>query len=233
MRPSTTVLALASTASFALAQSSTPAPTTVSLFLLNSDPQSLVASVVSANPSATTYYIACPPDADSNDCGYGPGATITYAAPSAWQGYMSAGDFSYSWSCDVQGSTSAVCMESAGGGEANFPGQSTETYDGTDILFNPVVVTAGQEKLTAAASASASVTESASAGASTSAGTGSLTTVSGTKSTTSVGAGTGAGTGTRTGGAPSATENAGVRVLEKVVVVVAAAAAAGAGYGLV
>jgi hypothetical protein len=41
----------------------------------------------------------------------------------------------------------AVCKETAGGSEANFPGSSTETYDSTDVGTYAMTVTAGAERL--------------------------------------------------------------------------------------
>lgn len=46
------------------------------------------------------------------------------------------------YECSLAGTTSAVCIESHGGSEANFPGISTETYTGTDQPYIPITVTA-------------------------------------------------------------------------------------------
>lgn len=46
-----------------------------------------------------------------------------------------------------------VCVESAGGDGANFPGASTTTYESGDVERMPVTVTAGVEKLSAGAMA--------------------------------------------------------------------------------
>ena len=56
-----------------------------------------------------------------------------------------------SWECTVftTGVTSAVCATSAGGAQANFPGQETATISGTDVAFFPVTVTAGADQLAA------------------------------------------------------------------------------------
>ena len=57
-------------------------------------------------------------------------------------------EFYFSFSCTVDGS--AICVESAGGTSANFPGLSTETYPPESVYIKPIVVTAGAEKLSAA-----------------------------------------------------------------------------------
>lgn len=45
--------------------------------------------------------------------------------------------------CSLAGTTSAVCVESYGGDQANFPGITTETYSGTQQPYMPVTITAG------------------------------------------------------------------------------------------
>lgn len=61
-------------------------------------------------------------------------------------------------------SSSAVCHESFGGREANFPGTSDETYSETNFAIIPVTITAGLEKLTAAATTTGSAGGSKSTG---------------------------------------------------------------------
>lgn len=46
------------------------------------------------------------------------------------------------YECSLAGTTSAVCIESHGGSQANFPGISTETYTGTDQPYIPITITA-------------------------------------------------------------------------------------------
>lgn len=56
----------------------TLAQTTVtSLYLYGFEGNDLVASVVSAAPEATAYFINCAEGTDSNDCGFGQGVTFT------------------------------------------------------------------------------------------------------------------------------------------------------------
>ncbi|KAF1984102.1 hypothetical protein K402DRAFT_318695, partial [Aulographum hederae CBS 113979] len=156
------------------------------------DSQRLVASVMDVEATATTFYLTCPSEADQNECGFRPGVDVTHIQGGSWRSNLTdtanGRDFFYSWSCSVTGTTSAVCAETAGGSEANFPGTSTETLAATDITFFPVVITAGLEKL---ASATASPTSD---GTASSSQTGSL---SSTASETSAG-GSSAGSSTTT-----------------------------------
>lgn len=65
-------LAAVSTAATAAQQT-----TTVSVLLpLFGDDQTIFASVIGANPTATTYSVNCPPGTDSNDCGLGTGFKV-------------------------------------------------------------------------------------------------------------------------------------------------------------
>lgn len=168
------------------------------------DNQSIEASVVSANPSATTLALNCPTGTDSNDCGLFPEMTLIYG-PSTYHIDMGVGDagiFTGSEDCTV-GAT-VTCAEFATGSEANFPGSSTTTYQGEDILTIPVTVTSGAEKLGTQASATDSASASARAsgssaasGSAASASTASVTQITGTNSASVSGA-------SRTSGAVSA-----------------------------
>lgn len=46
-----------------------------SLFLYGAEGDSIVASVIAAAPTATSYFVTCPDGTDGNDCGMGPGMT--------------------------------------------------------------------------------------------------------------------------------------------------------------
>jgi hypothetical protein len=59
-----------------------PSGPVVSLFLPDTDPQQLVASVVGSSGPMTTYVIACPESVDPSDCGYNGGINITEGASS-------------------------------------------------------------------------------------------------------------------------------------------------------
>ncbi|KAL9091070.1 MAG: hypothetical protein Q9165_004997 [Trypethelium subeluteriae] len=134
-------------------------------FLDGFDAQPLAASVITADPSTTSFQLSCPSTVSANDCGVDPPITVVHV-PGAdeqdvWKASISppGESWTFSYSCSVGHGTQAVCAESNGGQEANFPGLSTTTYEGASVqdMFLPVTITAGLEKL-------ASATESASSG---------------------------------------------------------------------
>lgn len=154
--------------------------TTLSLPFYGFGTQAIEASVISANPSATTMAIACPSGTDANDCGLFPYMTLVYG-PSTYHLDMGVGDANaFTMTVDCGHGATVTCMESASGSEANFPGSSTTTYGGEDIGTLPVTVTSGAEKL---GSTQASATGSASGSASQS-GNGSATSRSAASATT-------------------------------------------------
>lgn len=195
-----TILGLA-WASLSLAQSST-----ISLFIPGADTQSLVASIVGSDATATTYAFQCADPA--GDCGFpevvtlteGPSRAAYTFAPqvddngtTAFNGYVD---------CSLA-SSSAVCAVSAGGTEANDPGLSTVTFTGTDYTSMPVVITAGALVASTGSSVPASTTSSSS----TSKATG--TNTSGSKAsesgTTTSGTHTSSGAAAQTSGTSSQT----------------------------
>lgn len=142
--------------------------TTLSVFLLDTDPQPLVASVVSANAATTSLAIGCPTGEDSSECGFGPGLDLEHISGSIWQASMTSPgeEFSFSWSCQVA-ATSAVCVTSAGGAEANDPGMMTTTLSANEITSFPVMVTAGADSLSASGAGTTVMTSSGASGGST------------------------------------------------------------------
>lgn len=107
--------------------------------------------------------------------------------------------------CALAGTTSAVCIESFGGTDANFPGSSTETYTGTGLAFMSVVITAG---VTASTSSSPIVPSTTTSGPSATNTSGSSTKTSSAGESTS-GANQGiSATSSSTGGVPVARESA-------------------------
>ncbi|KAH6644868.1 hypothetical protein C7974DRAFT_29276 [Boeremia exigua] len=180
----TSTFVLASLLGLAAAQSSV---LSIPFFIF--DPQAIEASIVSANPSATTMALACPTGTDSNDCGLFPQMTLIYG-PSTYHLDMGVGDAAaFTGSADCALGATVTCTEFATGSEANFPGRSTETYAPSDILTLPVTVTGGAEKLgsaqasaTESASASSSTGGSATSGSAASASTASVTQIVGTNS---------------------------------------------------
>jgi hypothetical protein len=129
-----------------------------SLFIPEADPQSLVASVIAVQDAATTYAIGCPPGTDSNDCGFPAPWTMIYGSDFYDAHTTDAGAFTESDHCTLHGTTGAVCTISLGGSEANGQGATTTTLGPSDMTFLPVTITAGVEKLTAAATGAASPT---------------------------------------------------------------------------
>lgn len=151
-------LIVASLLGFAAAQNSI---ISIPFYIL--DTQSIEASIVSVDPSATTMALNCPTGTDSNDCGLFPAMTLIYG-PSTYHLDMGVGDAQvFTGSEDCNRAATVTCTEFASGSEANFPGSSTTTYAGEDVLTLPVTVTSGAEKLGAQASATGSASASTSA----------------------------------------------------------------------
>ncbi|RMZ70049.1 gpi anchored [Pyrenophora seminiperda CCB06] len=119
------------------------------------------ASIISANPTATTMALYCA--TATPDCGLFP-AEILVVGPSTYNINMGdptpGSDFTATMDCVV--AKSAVCMESASGSEANFPGSSTTTYEADEVATAGLIVTAGVEKLNAKVDASTTVESKAS-----------------------------------------------------------------------
>ena len=167
--------------------------TTLSIPFYGFDTQAIEASIVSANPTATTMVLACPSGTDANDCGLFPYMTLVYG-PSTYHLDMAIGDAdAFTMTADCHRGTTVTCTESAAGSEANFPGSSTTLYEEEDIATLPVTVTSGVEKLgsaqasatgsaTASGSASGSNTGSATSGSAASATTASITQIVGLNS---------------------------------------------------
>jgi len=199
-------------ASLAFAQTSI-----VTLYIPGADVQPLDASIIGSDATATTYAIQCAPGTDSSDCGL-PGVitltegpkTAAYTMPAepdasggvAFTGFMD---------CSLAGTTSAVCVESFGGNEANSPGSSTVTYTGTDQPYMPVTITAGAAaKATAGNSPGSTVPPTTSRLSSTTAtntGSASRTTSSGSTASSSVSGAAQPSSSGQTGGASSSGAN--------------------------
>jgi len=123
--------------------------TTISMFAGALDSQSLfLASVISANPSATTLAGNCP--ADVTICILADGAAITQT-PSTFEFKISETDLWASLHCDLTGTLAAACtVESI---DQSALDTTSWTYFGDEIIYVPVTVTAGVEKLDGAATA--------------------------------------------------------------------------------
>ncbi|KAL3456537.1 hypothetical protein BJX64DRAFT_270539 [Aspergillus heterothallicus] len=150
-------LLLPALASVAYAES-----TVTSMFIYGADTQPLAASIVGNDQSATTYSINCTPGTDASDCGMGPGLTLIAGKDVTSWIFDDGPAFQYTAECSIKNSK-AVCTESAGGSEANFPGISTTT---TTVEYMPVTITAGSvtdsgDEATTTSSASSGATSSA------------------------------------------------------------------------
>ncbi|KAH6892382.1 hypothetical protein B0T10DRAFT_483702 [Thelonectria olida] len=151
------------------------------------DPQTLVAQVLKAEPTATAYLLNCPDGTDSNDCGtynmsitLGPWASKTppAGAPKTgafdlFVGYDDPADpWTFSLHCDVSKTVGEECTTINVGG--NNDGHPTATFTSPDDLedqglatfvYFPVTITAGLD-LIASASATATADNSAQSSAS-------------------------------------------------------------------
>ncbi|KAH9217377.1 hypothetical protein DL95DRAFT_105613 [Leptodontidium sp. 2 PMI_412] len=193
----------------ALAQTST-----VTLYIPGADPQSLVGTVVGTASSLTTYALQC---ANTDECGFPGQFTVTENASTAKytvdpeNGADGVLAFTGRVECSLDSTVSAVCVESFGGTEANFPGVTTETYTGTDFQYMPVYITAGAAAGTG--STPSSTVASTTSGASSSQ-TSNLATKTSSSASSSEGSSnkvaqtTSADTSTSTAGVPAVTGNA-------------------------
>lgn len=167
--------------------------TTIQVPLFGFDGDSFQASVISAQPSATVISLACPPVSSMGmGCGLFPQQILTYG-PSTYRMLMedpsNEGAFTMTQDCSFSG-TLAICQESAGGSEANFPGSSTTTYggDGDDewsITTLAVTVTAGADKLKVDAKATPTPAQSGSSTAAKTGGSAASTMATATQSNAS------------------------------------------------
>ncbi|KAH6855777.1 hypothetical protein B0I37DRAFT_411743 [Chaetomium sp. MPI-CAGE-AT-0009] len=142
------------TAGLAAAQS-----TVVNILFPFPDQQDNGASVISAAPSATKYFVTCPPGTSEEDCGLADGVEVLYG-PSTMSYLMA--------------TVSADCKINPSKNEASCSGaliSDKETSTVVEVITDysshimPVTVTAGLEKLSAGAGAGASNTAAPSSSA--------------------------------------------------------------------
>jgi hypothetical protein len=152
----------------------TTATTSVTkIFLVGGgDSQTLVADVLGANPTATTFLLNCPPGTDSDDCGtyndtvvIGPWAKPT-PPPDATTGVYDesltiTGEFTFNLHCEMNATVPAVCTTTNIGG--NDDGSPTATFSSPQsddgIVgwgYYPITITSGLEKLASATEATTS-----------------------------------------------------------------------------
>ncbi|KAE8345644.1 hypothetical protein BDV24DRAFT_125413 [Aspergillus arachidicola] len=184
-----------------------------SMFLLGFDPQSLEASIVGNDATATTYSINCAPsptasasDDDDYDCGVGPGLTLTDASPTTIMEMNDKPNFSYTVNCSVAGTASAVCTAIGDGPEANFPGTVISTIQQSEMSFLPVTITAGSVTSVAATASATTTTESGSKATTSAAQTASKSSAS--KSSASSSGSSSSSSAVSTGGMPQITGDA-------------------------
>lgn len=158
MYPQAIVLASALVAGTA-AQSTSVA----SLYLYDYEGQNLVASVISAAPEATSYFVNCAPGTDGSDCGFGPGVTFVNGPSTFALHVTESGAFSMDVDCKIS-SKVADCAQTNAGPEANDPGIMTGVVSDFTSSLVPVTITAGLEKLSAGDSATATATGSSASG---------------------------------------------------------------------
>ncbi|KAB5571924.1 hypothetical protein GE09DRAFT_648791 [Coniochaeta sp. 2T2.1] len=164
--------ALATTLSILTGRSLAQSPTSsvVTLHLANFDDQAILASVITANPTATSYLLSCPTDEPADECGLGTGINVL-EGPSTLEVHLTAGERSSDVTCALNGDV-ADCDQRAVG-----PGGLTTMvikYTGVSSWAIPVTVTAGLESLTSGSDSSSSSVVSTGSGSTTP--TGSATT---------------------------------------------------------
>ena len=137
---------------------SVSADMTVTLPIFNADPQSLVASVVGADATATTLQLNCAGDIPDVECGFPSAtpATIT-AGPSTYRagyttvfqddGASAPTTQKIDAGCDIADQTAAVCVATVDAGVADAALITTTTLGLEDFKYLEIVITAGAEKL--------------------------------------------------------------------------------------
>ncbi|ETI20866.1 hypothetical protein G647_07209 [Cladophialophora carrionii CBS 160.54] len=183
IRTAATALAFAGMVS---AQSSS----VISVFLPDTDQQTLVGSLVASDATKTTVAFGCPAGEDSSDCGFGLGQ-VTATFGSSTLIYTQTLDLlTLGLDCAVTGTTAAVCAQTYIGPagylesdtatddsltatDASFNTQlttsvSTTALSASDIAFIPITLTAFPSNGASSTSAGTGASEGASATTSTS-----------------------------------------------------------------
>ncbi|KAH7139685.1 hypothetical protein B0J13DRAFT_67029 [Dactylonectria estremocensis] len=145
---------------------------TTSLFMPKFDPQPIVAEVLAADATATTYLLNCRQGADQcgifdNTLVVGPWASKTVSPGAATTGELnyritdSYNPWLYSIECQMSHTVPLECTTTNSGG--NDEDRQTATFTGTEaieeelhitVTFTQVIITAGQELLIPTSSAS-------------------------------------------------------------------------------
>ncbi|KAJ9212971.1 hypothetical protein DTO166G4_5475 [Paecilomyces variotii] len=186
------------------------AQSTVTLFLPGFDTQSMVASVVGSDATATTYALGCAPDVDSEDCGVPPGFTIVQGA-STMDYVMSIPSEYVSMGCKLESDVADCSVTFSPSPPYSHSNPAETTVSGISSYYQAVVVTTGAVTGAAATTGASPAANTASAtAASASASSGFSTATSSKASSTSSASETAkhASSSTSTGGVPQMTGNA-------------------------
>lgn len=110
------------------------------------DNQSILASIITAGSSSTTYLLSCPANEADYDCGLGTGITVV-EGPSTVACTYSGFENTVTYNCNVDGGTSATCTMSYASSystdEASVTGADTSVVDWKGMAVT-VTVTAGE-----------------------------------------------------------------------------------------
>ncbi|KAJ1337349.1 hypothetical protein MN608_00201 [Microdochium nivale] len=140
MRP-VTLAAAAGLVGGALARTSSVG----NMFLPGFNGQGLVARVLSADATATEYFVECDASAGHSPCRVGNGATVTMHPPHSYAFNIADGDhFTLEEQCTITADT-AECTWSADGEAAQATGATTSTMTAiaSSDFFVPVTITGG------------------------------------------------------------------------------------------
>ncbi|KAK5080621.1 hypothetical protein LTR70_008769 [Exophiala xenobiotica] len=173
------------------------------------DQQALVASVIGESPNdIKTLAIGCPPDSDSNECGFPSPITVTVGPSTLHFGPMPTGIYNLlgEFDCAITGTTEAVCAATVGVYDTEYIGTATDTDWMTEVpkSSSSTTVTLSGEELAGgfvAATITAGLGKGVESATTTESGTGS-------ESTSGTGSGTGRGAASTTSASTSASGSA-------------------------
>ncbi|KAG9238013.1 hypothetical protein BJ875DRAFT_102446 [Amylocarpus encephaloides] len=146
----TTLFSLVAVATFASAQSTTPAAqSTARLWIPGPSAltQNIVASVINSNSAATTYAVQCKAGTEPNKCGLPSGLILT-EGPKHIEYTTLANSTTGSMTCDLRGTTTAICSSGFRASLSNVVGGTIVHLTGTGLAFTDVPLT---DKATATA----------------------------------------------------------------------------------
>jgi len=122
----------------------------VSVFLPSADPQPLVASVVTANPTVTIYNIICP-KTGSTECGIPVAMNLTVSSNSIYEYSLISPERSAHVQCTIK--SDATCKETAKESSGSTATVQSDTIPANSVSYIPITVTAGLDKLASATNA--------------------------------------------------------------------------------